>query len=140
MYRFVVDSKRKLVSLCVYRRLKNRFTCNKTKNKNEKHFCKCCLQSFSSEKVLIEHQETCLKINSKQTVKLKSGSIRFKSNFIKFAVPFNIYADFESVLKEVESNDRNNNASYKEKYQDLIPCTFAHKVVCIDDKFSKQFC
>ena len=27
----------------------NRFMCNKTKNKNIKYFCKCCLQSFSSE-------------------------------------------------------------------------------------------
>ena len=29
----------------------NRFMCNKTKNKNKKYFCKCCLQCFSSEKV-----------------------------------------------------------------------------------------
>ena len=29
------------------------FMCNKTKNKNKKHFCKCCLQCYSSEKVLI---------------------------------------------------------------------------------------
>ena len=27
----------------------NRFICNKTKNKNKKYFCKCCLQCFSSE-------------------------------------------------------------------------------------------
>ena len=47
--------------------------CNKIKNK--KHFCKCCLQCFSSENVLIEHKETCLKINGKQNIKLKSGSI-----------------------------------------------------------------
>ena len=31
----------------------NRFMCNKTKNKNKK----CCLQCFSSEKILIEHKE-----------------------------------------------------------------------------------
>ena len=35
----------------------NRFKCNKTKNKNKKYFCKCCLQCFSSEKVLIEHKK-----------------------------------------------------------------------------------
>ena len=35
----------------------NRFMCNKTKNKNKKYSCKCCLQCFSSEKVLIEHKE-----------------------------------------------------------------------------------
>ena len=50
-----------------------RFMCNKTRNK--KYFCKCCLQCFSSAKVLIEHEENCLAINGKQSVKLKSGSI-----------------------------------------------------------------
>ena len=48
----------------------NRFMCNKTKNKNKKHFCKYCLQCFSSGRVLVEHKETCLKINGKQSVKL----------------------------------------------------------------------
>ena len=31
----------------------NRFMWNKTKNENRKYFCKCCLQCFSGEKVLI---------------------------------------------------------------------------------------
>ena len=34
----------------VYVKEFNRFMCNKTKNKNKKHFRKCCLQCFSSEK------------------------------------------------------------------------------------------
>ena len=37
-------------SYYVYIKDFNRFMCNKTKNKNKKHFCKCCLQYFSSEK------------------------------------------------------------------------------------------
>ena len=41
----------------------NRFMCNKTKNKNKKYFCKCCLQCFSSENIFIEHKENCLIIN-----------------------------------------------------------------------------
>ena len=32
----------------------NRFMCNKTKH-NKKHFCRYCLQSFSSERVLVTH-------------------------------------------------------------------------------------
>ena len=32
----------------------NIFMCNKTKCKNKKHFCRYCLQCFSSEKVLTE--------------------------------------------------------------------------------------
>ena len=105
----------------------NRFMCNKTKNK--RYFYKCCLQCFSSEKVLQEHKENCFVINGKQTVKLK-GSISFKNYFKQLAVPFKIYADFECILK--------NNGSYTEKYQDHIPCSFAYKVVCVDNKFSKN--
>ena len=37
----------------------------------------------------------------------------------------------------VRSSDRNNNTLYTEKYQDHIPCSFAYKVVCVNDRFSK---
>ena len=55
-----------LTDLCVTRQ----------KNKNKKHFCKYC-----GERVFVEHKEICLKINGKQTVKLRSGSIKFKNYF-----------------------------------------------------------
>ena len=71
---------------------------------------------------MIERKETCLKINGKQTIKLKSGSIKFKNCFKKLA------ADFESLLKGVRVT---------EKHQKHIPCSFAYKVVSIDDKFRK---
>ena len=66
--------------------------------------------------------------------------VQLNSNIIsskQLAAPFKIYADFESVLKGVQSNDNDNNASYTKKYQEHIPCSFAYKVVCNDDKFSK---
>ena len=59
----------KIKSHYVYIKDFNRFIYNKTKNKNEKYFCKCCLQCFSIGKVLQEHKENCLILNSKQTVK-----------------------------------------------------------------------
>ena len=115
----------------------NRFMCNKTKSKNKKHFCKCWLQCFTSEKVLVEPKDNWLIINGKQNVKLKSGSIEFKNHFKQLTVPFKIYADFESLLIEVQKSDKNN-SSYTEKYQDHIPCSFAYKIVCLDNKFSKK--
>ena len=63
---------------------------------------------FSSEKVLIEHLENCLITNGKQSVKLTSGSISFKNYFKQLPVPFKIYADFECILKEVKSGNKNN--------------------------------
>ena len=47
----------------------NRFMFHKTKNKNKKRFCKSCLQCFSGKNVSIKHQESCLSINGKQSVK-----------------------------------------------------------------------
>ena len=53
------------------------FMFHKTKNKNKKHFCKSCLQCFSSENVLTEHKEDCLSINGKQSVKVEEETIEF---------------------------------------------------------------
>ena len=112
----------------------NRFMCNKAKNKKE-YFCKCCLQCFISEKVLIEDKKNCLVINGKQSI--KSGSISFKNYFKQLTVPFKIYADFECLLKGVKSSNKNS-GSYTEKYQDHVPCSFAYKVVCVDNKFNND--
>ena len=86
---------------------------------------------------MIEHKENCLIIYGKQSVKLKSGSVSFKSYFKQLPAPFKIYADFEYPLKAVKSSDKNN-GSYTEKYQDHVPCRFAYKVVCIDKGGSLQ--
>ena len=84
----------------------NKFMFHKIKNKNEKHFCKFCLQCFSSEIVLVEHKEICLKINGKPTVKLKSGFIQLKNYSRQKPPSFKIYADFEGILKSVKSNEK----------------------------------
>ena len=52
-------------------------------------------------------------------------------------MPFKIYADFESLLKAVSGGDIKNNTLNTEKYQTHIPCSFAYKAVCVDDKFNK---
>ena len=112
----------------------DRFMFHKTKNKNKKYFCKSCLQCFSSKNVLTEHKEVCLSINGAQSVRLEKGTIEFKNYFKQIPVPFKIYADFECNLKSVESYE----GSYSKKYQDHVPCSFAYKLVCVDDKFSKS--
>ena len=55
-------------------------------------------------------------------------------------VLFKIYADFECILKKcrmVEEID-DENSSWTRKYQDHVPCGFGYKVVCIDDRFTKN--
>ena len=111
----------------------DRFMFHKTKNKNKKWFCRSCLQCFSSENVLIEHKENYLSINGKQSVKLEKGIIEFKNYFKQIPVPFRIYAYFECNLRGAKCYK----VSYTKKYQDHIPCSFAYKVVGVDDIFIK---
>ena len=61
-------------------------------------------------------------INGKQSVNLKSGSIKSENHFKQLTVPFKIYADFECILMKIHSNSKNNNASYTEKISK--PCFF----------------
>ena len=112
-----------------------------TKNKNKKHFCRRCLQCFSCENILIKHREDCLVINGQKSVKLGKGFIGFKKFSRQIPVPFKIYANFECILKEigvVGDDFVDEGSSYTRKYQNHIPCGFGYKVVCIDDRFSKD--
>ena len=72
-----------------------------------------------------------MSINGKQSVKLEKGIFEFENYFEQIPVPFKIYADFESNLRGVE-------CYFTKKYQDRIPCSFAYKVVGIDDRFTKR--
>ena len=83
---------------------------------------------------MIKHKENCLSINGKQSVKLEEGIIKFENYFKQIPVPFKIYADFECNLRNVEIYE----GSYTKKCQDHIPCSFAYKVVCVDERFTKQ--
>ena len=85
-----------------------------------------------------EHKKDCLLINGGHNIKLEKGFISFKNFNKQIPVPFKIYADFECLLKSVDCGVDNNCFSYTRKYQDHMPCSFAYKVVCVDNKFSKD--
>ena len=115
-------------------KISNTFMFHKIKNKNKKWFFRNCLQCFSSESVLIKHKEDCLSINGKQSVNLEKGIIESENYFKQLPVSFKIYADFECNLRDVGIYE----GSYTKKYHEHIPCSYAYKVVCIDDRFSKS--
>ena len=112
----------------------DRFLFHKTKNENKKYFHKSCLQCFNRKNVLTEHKNVCLSINGTQSVRIEKGTIKFKYYFKQIPLPFKIYADFECSLESIEIYE----GSYSKEYQDHIPCSFANKLVFVDDKFSKS--
>ena len=120
----------------------NAFMYNQTKHKESKHFCMHCLQCFSSERVLYNHKDNCIKINGTQAVKMptKDNNILKFNNFHKqLPVPFVIYADFEAITEKISSCQPNNNKSYTEAYQKHTDCGYGYKIVCCyDDKYTKD--
>ena len=88
---------------------------------------------FSSENVLIKQKEDCFSINGQESINLEKRTIEFKNYFKQLPVPFKIYADFECNLKNVQCYE----GTHTKKYHEYVPCSYAYKVVFIDDRFSK---
>ena len=125
-------------SHCVYVKDFNRLMFNASKHKEKKWFCMMCLQHFSNEIILKEHKSDCLVVNGEQRVKLDSGYVEFKNYSNKMRVPFKIYADFECILKKCDNVVGSCDSSWSVKESNHVPCGFGYKIVCVDDKFSKD--
>ena len=69
-------------------------------------------------------------INSRKNKRI----IEFENHFKQIPFPFKNYADFECNLRGAECYE----GSYTKNYEDHIPCSFANKVVCVDDSFTKR--
>ena len=116
----------------------NRLMFNASRDKEKKWFCMMYLQHFSIEIILKEHKSDCLVANGEQRVKLDSGNVEFKNYSNKMRVPFKIYADFECILKKCDNVEVACDTSWSVKESNHVPCGFSYKVVCVDDRFSKD--
>ena len=126
----------------------NTFMYNQSKHKDKKHFCMYCLQCFSSESILVKHNNNCLTINGAQAINMpKQGEniLKFNNFHKQLPVPFVIYADFEAITKKVQGCEQSDEMkkdkdrrSYTEAYQTHEDCGCGYKVICCyDDKYSK---
>ena len=92
-------------------------------------------------------------INGVQKIQLPEegkNRLEFVNQHKGLKCPFILYADFECITKPIEQAERDPQAkisytdpkakkiSYTDGYQMHIPCGFAYKVVCVDDKVTKD--
>ena len=82
---------------------------------------------------MIKLKEDYLSINGTQSVDVEEGIIEFENYSKQWSVPFNIYADFECDLQVTEISE----GSSAKTYHGHVPCSYAFKVVSIDNRFSK---
>ena len=110
----------------------NRFMSDITKSTDSKYFCMKCLLKFDSQEKLDEHYKDYKNCDEgKAQIKFPKENeafIEFKHYNYKFRSPFVIYADFESIIVNNESNDNDNITSNHK------PCGFMFNVVSIFDK------
>lgn len=104
----------------------------RTKNKGRKHLCLACLNCFTSERVLNDHQQLCLAVNGTQAAVYEEGIIRFKHFENLVRCPFRIYADTECFTKYTNFKIGDKTTVY----QKHIPNTIGCELVCTDDRFS----
>ena len=62
----------------------NRFMFNQNKHQHKKHFCRYCLQCFTSEEILNKHISNYFVFNGKQAIRMpkKGSSVQFLKTFI----------------------------------------------------------
>ena len=106
-----------------------------SKNKNKKFFCLRCLNPFSTQELVYKHEEYC-RDNETVRVKMpKEGSfLSFAHHSRKMRHPFVIYADFESIIKPIDTTQPNDKESYTNKLQMHKPSSFCYYVKSAFDK------
>ena len=104
------------------------------KHKGKVYVCERCINTFTTENALKEHEKHC---TNEDCVNLKmpapGSTISFK-NFEKGQrVPFMVYADFESLLKPISRCEPNPEVSSTTKYQKHEPISFSYYIKCFED-------
>src|SRR6266536_194432 len=113
-----------------------------TKHNKKQHFCKYCIQHFTTEEILKKHMDNCIAINGVQAVELPKKGMKLEfSNLSKtISKPFVIYADIEALLIHIKNEKQNLNKSYTINTQKHEACSIGYKVVCSENnKLSKPF-
>ena len=105
-----------------------------TKNRCKRFYCDNCLNGFTSEEVLRDHEIYCGGGDCVRSEYPKEGEyVSFKSYSKTVKHPFVIYADFECFTTPVETVNNNSNKAYTAKYQKHEPSGFCYYVKCSEE-------
>lgn len=61
--------------------------------------------------------------------------MKFQNLNRSMRVPFIVYADFESLIKPLDTCEPNPEIGYMKKYQEHKPSSFCYYIKCFDDRF-----
>ena len=98
-------------------------------HKGTSHICLNCINGFKSTDSLNKHKEYCYNNECVKIVMPPPGTyLKFKNFRYSERAPFAIYADFESLIKPINTCDPDPNKSYTKKYQKHEPISFYYYI------------
>ena len=98
------------------------------------HICLNCFNGFNTPEALNKHKEYCYNNECVKILMPEPGSfLRFKNFLHSEKAPFTIYADFESLIKNIDGCDPDPNKSYTKKYQKHEPISFNYYIKSFND-------
>ena len=96
--------------------------------------CFNCFNTSQDDDKLKKHKEYCYNNECVKTLMPPEGTfLRFKNFHHSEKAPFAIYADFESLIKNMDNCDPDPNKSYTKKYQKHEPVSFCYYIKSFDE-------
>ena len=109
---------------------------DQSKNSNSKHFCERCLHGYTTRELLERHKPECqgLLKSPTRTDMPKEGEnkMSFTNYHKQMKAPYVVYADFECVLRKIQTCEPDNKRSFTIKTEKHEPCGFSYIVVRSD--------
>ena len=124
---------------CLVKNLSALLSSQVNKHKSKLYFCLNCLNGYDDLEKLEKHKEYC---SEEESIKINMPPpdtyIKFKNYLYSERAPFVIYADFESILKPLDTCEPDPNKSYTLKYQKHEPLSFVYYIKSFDESVYKS--
>ena len=109
---------------------------DQSKNSNSKHFCERCLHGYTTIDLLERHKPECkgLLKSPTRTEMPKEGDNKtaFQNYYKQMKAPYVVYADFECVLKKIDTCELDNKKSFTLKTEKHEQCGFSYMIARSD--------
>ena len=119
---------------CLVKNLSALLTSQINNRKGKLYYCLNCLNGFDETEKLEHHKEYC---GEEESVKINmpppNTYLKFNNFLHSERAPFAVYADFESIVKPIDSCDPDPNKSYTKKYQKHEPISFVYYIKSFDE-------
>ena len=124
---------------CLINNLSALLSSQVNKHKSKLYFCLNCLNGYDDPEKLEKHKEYC---SEEESIKINMPKpdtyIKFKNYLYSERAPFAIYADFESILKPLDTCKPDPNKSYTHKYQKHEPLSFVYYIKSFNESVYKS--